>query len=472
MYCPKCGTPGAEGGLFCHVCGTRLPEPPPDPADGGELGEGAGRAGDKPKPRKFYPHSLDADQYAHPLDKQSLEGIARFAPVVAVSRAIMKYWDEPMIKGQLLGGTVKVGPGQFEEIHHIVTDCAAILNMEVPEVFIKHDPTFNAMTLGVERPLIILHSSVVEAFSPDELAYIIGHEMGHIKSQHVLYLSAAYLLAMGARGLMDRLFGIGSLIVIPAMHALQAWMRKAELTADRAGLICTQDLGLSRRSLIKLAVGSGALFERLNVDEYLRQADRASRDEYGKVSEFFQTHPHIANRVRELKYWSESPVYAGLLGTAPQQSAVQVEQLALEAVDRGKELVNRIGSTVGGFLSARSTLERALGEFDRVVARYPTTDAARQALYYKGLAHLNLRQGLEAAKAFQTFVLHHPLHELTPEAHWGLALAFERLLSDKDAAVAEYRLLLNEFPESPRAVQAKDSLMRLGVPIPDVETAV
>ncbi len=471
MYCPRCGTLGAEGALFCHVCGTRLPEAPSPAA--GRPGEPFGAESEaKPGRKKIYPQALDADQYAHPLDKQSLEGVARFGPVVAVSRAIMKYWDEPMIKGQLLGGTVKVGPGQFDEIHSIVTDCAAILNMEVPDVFIKHDPTFNAMTLGVERPLVILHSSVVEAFSPDELSYIIGHEMGHIKSQHVLYLSAAYLLTMGARGLMDRLFGIGSLIVIPAMHALQAWMRKAELTADRAGLICTQDLDLSRRSLIKLAVGSGALFERLNVDEYLRQADRASRDEYGKVSEFFQTHPHIANRVRELKYFCESTVYAALLGTAPQQSALQLEHLAQEAVDRGKELVNRIGSTVGGFLSARSTLERALAEFDRVVTRYPETEAARQALYYKGLAHLNLRQGLEAAKSFQTFVLHHPLHELTPEAHWGLALAFERLLSDKDSATAEYRQILSEFPESARATQARDALKRLGVVIPDAEAGV
>ncbi len=478
MFCPKCGAQAQPDALFCYVCGARLPEAKAD-VSGGPPGSGsgaatpeAGGAGAAARRQKMYPQALEADQYAHPLDKQSLEGIARFAPVVAVSRAIMKYWDEPMIKGQLLGGTVKVGPGQFEEIHAIVGECASILNMEIPDVFIKHDPTFNAMTLGVERPLVILHSSVVEAFSPAELCYIIGHEMGHIKSQHGLYLSAAYLLAMGARGLMDRLFGIGSLIVVPAMHALQAWMRKAELTADRAGLICTQDLDLSRRALIKLAVGSGALFERLNVDEYLRQADQASRDEYGKVSEFFQTHPHIANRVRELKYFNESPVYSGILGTVPQKSALQLEQLAQEAVERGKELLGRIGSTVGGFLSARNTLERALTEFDRVVTKYPETEAARQALYYKGLAHLNLRQGLDAAKAFQSFVLHNPLHELTPEAHWGLALAFARLLSDQDAAVAEYRVLLSEFPESQRAGQARDALKQLGVPEAQAEEGI
>jgi Zn-dependent protease with chaperone function len=411
------------------------------------------------------PRDLEASQYAHPLDRRSLEGIARFAPVVAVTRAIIRHWDEPMVKGQLLGGTVKVGPAQFSDIYELAQSCAAILNMEVPEIFIKHDPTFNAMTLGVERPLIILHSSVVEAFSPEELAFILGHEMGHIKSEHVLYLSAAYILTMGARGLADRLFGVGALIVVPAMHALQAWMRKAELSADRAGLLCLQDLEVARRSLIKLALGGKHLFERLDINEYLRQADQASRDEYGRVSEFFQTHPHIANRVRELKYFRESALYSEILGQAPPTGREQLEAAALMSLDRGKQLLAKVGSTVTGFLSSRSNLERALVEFRRTHERYPDTEAARQALYYSGLTLLNLRQGLEAAKAFQSFVLRNPLHQLAPDAHYGLAVVFERLLQDNSAAIEGYSRLREEFPESPQAAQAAEGLARLGHPI-------
>lgn len=462
MFCPKCGVESPAGAAYCYRCGTRLPETAP-PAEA----EAAGAPAGKPK---AVPQDLQADQYAHPLDRRSLEGIARFGPVVAVTRAIIRHWDEPMVKGQLLGGTVKVGPGQFSDIHELAQSCATILNMEVPDIFIRHDPTFNAMTLGVERPLIILHSSVVEAFGPEELAFILGHEMGHIKSEHVLYLSAAYILTMGARGLADRLFGVGALIVVPAMHALQAWMRKAELTADRAGLLCVQDLGTARRSLIKLALGGRHLFERLDVDEYLRQADQASRDEYGRVSEFFQTHPHIANRVRELKYFRESALYSEILGQAPQAGREQLEAAAMMALERGKQLLARVGGTVTGFLSSRSTLERALVEFKRTHERYPGTEAARQALYYHGLTLLNLRRGLEAAKLLQTFVLHNPLHQLAPDARYGLAVASERLLDDKQAAVEEYARLRSEFPESPQAAQAADALKRLGHPVTDEQS--
>jgi Zn-dependent protease with chaperone function len=413
---------------------------------------------------------LEANQYAHPLDRRSLEGIGHFGPVVAVTRAIIRHWDEPIMKGQLLGGTVKVGPNQFDEIHNLAVECSEILNMEVPDIFIKHDPTFNAMTLGVERPLIVLHSSVVEAFPPPELAFIVGHEMGHIKSEHVLYLSAAYILTLGARGLADKLLGVGALIAIPALQALQAWMRKAELTADRAGLLCTQNLDMSRRSLIKLALGSGALFERLDVNEYLRQADQASRDEYGRVTEFFQTHPHIANRVRELKYFAESNIYKEILGQTGPTAREQLEDAAHMGLDRGKDLLSRVSGTVTGFLSSRGILDRAVSEFKRVTERYPESEAARQALYYQGLAYLNLRRGVDAVKSLQSFVLFNPLHELAPEAHYALGLALERLLEDKDSAIAEYRLVSRDFPESPPAVQAAEALKRLGQPM-DAESA-
>jgi len=494
LYCPRCGAKSAPNAAFCHKCGARLPgldgtpasaETPPaaesESAGAGSLAsqssadpaqataaDNAPEAGNQSRSRELvYPPKLAAHEYAHPLDRRSLEAIAKFGPVVALTRAIMGRWDEPMVKGQLLGGTVRIGPGQFPEIHEVVARCAKILNMEEPEVFIRHHPAFNAMTLGSTKPLIILHSALVESFSTEELAYIIGHEMGHIKCEHGLYLSAANILTMGARSLIDRLFGVGYLIIRPAAQALQAWMRKAELSADRAGLLCVQDLTMSRRALIKLALGSKMLFERLDIEEYLNQADQAARDEYGRLGELMQTHPYIANRVRELRYFYDSPVYAGILGAGPAPSALQSERLAEQALERGRDHLTRVSGSVAGLLAYRSTLDRAIGEFDHVISRYPATEAARQATFYKGMAHLNRRQGLEAAKALQSFVLHNPLHELAPEALWGLALAFERLLEDREAAIAEYRKLLEEFPESARAPEAKEALRRLGAP--DVE---
>ncbi len=205
--------------------------------------------------RRERPRNLLAYQYEHPDDTRATDLIKTASPVVAAVKAIITNWSEPALKAQLLGNAVRVGPDQYPEIHAIVEECSQILSIEPPEVFIKHSPYFNAATFGVEKPFIILHSALVDGFDQDELHFIIGHEMGHIKSKHVLYLTTAYLLANNALTLGQRFLPIGQLLAIPARAALESWQRSAELTADRAGMISTQDLRIGSMALIKLAVG-------------------------------------------------------------------------------------------------------------------------------------------------------------------------------------------------------------------------
>ena len=63
--------------------------------------------------------------------------------------------------------------------------------------------------------------------------------------------------------------------VKPAVLALNGWARRAEITCDRAGLICTRDVDVSIGCLVKLALGSHKLYSDVNIDEYLAQLDEA-----------------------------------------------------------------------------------------------------------------------------------------------------------------------------------------------------
>ena len=49
----------------------------------------------------------------------------------------------------------------------------------------------NAFTGGVEKPIIVLHSALVERLNDEETLAVIAHEVGHIHAEHVLYLTAA-----------------------------------------------------------------------------------------------------------------------------------------------------------------------------------------------------------------------------------------------------------------------------------------
>ena len=84
--------------------------------------------------------------------------------------------------------------------------------------------------------------------------------------------------------------------VRPAVLALNGWARRAEVTCDRAGLICTRDLDASIGCLVKLALGSHKLYSDVNLEEYLAQLDEAQKG-IGRLDELSRTHPYLPKRV-------------------------------------------------------------------------------------------------------------------------------------------------------------------------------
>ena len=87
---------------------------------------------------------------------------------------------------------------------------------------------------------------------------LIGHELGHIMSGHATY---THDRADPARAQASRDSGLG-LIALPFQLALLEWSRKAELSADRAGLLASQDPHVTMGMYLKLAGGNAATTRR------------------------------------------------------------------------------------------------------------------------------------------------------------------------------------------------------------------
>jgi len=433
MYCPQCGVEAQEGDQYCRACGTSLVKEEEEDASAGEREQ---------KTHRKRPFGLSTRDYEHEDDSAALNSLRMFGPVVAVCRVLMRKLNEPMFRAQLLGGAVRVGRHQFEDIYRLVEECAAILNMVTPEVYVVNDPKFNAMTFGTDRPFIILHSSLVDAFSADELTYIIGHELGHIKSEHVLYLNAAWFLAQGAAAY------LGRVILIPAQMALDAWMRKAELTADRAGLLCAQDLEDCQISLIKLALGSESLLSRINLDEYLQQAEDL-RDGYGPLAELFQTHPFIANRINELREFyggGYQRILAGRISDRAGGEEMPESERAAQALATALETM--VEAERSRVWSARGKWQQTLSDMASVRNGFPDTDAAVQAEFYQAVIRMRLGQGREAVQGFKEFLARYSDHALAPEAQFSLAQCYDHLLKDPAAATRAYADYVRQYPEA------------------------
>jgi len=248
------------------------------------------------------PVTRDAEaSYAFQGDLEMQAHIMKLGPVVSVMESVVRL-SKSLQKNSLLGHAVLVTPKQFPKVHALVATAAERLGIGMPTVYITQQMDLNAHTFGTETDsYIVLNSGIIDHLEEDELLFVIGHEAGHIQNRHVTLLNAAYYLAkMGSQ--------IVKWIAYPALAALQSWSRKAEITCDRAGLLCARNLEVAQRSLIKLALGSQKLYEQIDIDEYLKQQEEG-RKGAGKYMELMASHPYLPKRVEALRVFAESRFY-------------------------------------------------------------------------------------------------------------------------------------------------------------------
>src|SRR6202030_1637939 len=212
---------------------------------------------------------------------------------------------------------VRASERQFPHVYELVRDGSYILDLpDVPEVFVSQDPTVNAMALGRDKPFIVITTGMINLYDPEELRWVIGHELGHILSGHAVYRTMLlFLIQLAARIAWMPIGYIGLRAII---WGLEEWFRKSELSCDRAGLLAGQDLDASRRVLMKLA--GGAQLSELNPDAFREQAQEYDavpdlRDSILKIMQLQgNTHPFAVVRFAELDYWATHGEYERILG--------------------------------------------------------------------------------------------------------------------------------------------------------------
>lgn len=239
--------------------------------------------------------------YAYVLDRQTRVAFERARPVRLAVEAVVRIF-KTFGKNELLGQAVKIGPRQFPAVHEHVLTCAESLGIAPPTAYIVNNPVVNAGTFGTnDDSFVLLHSGLIDHMSDEELRSVIGHECGHIHNSHVVYLTALYFLTHMAGAFV-------AWIVTPAIVALRAWSRRAEITSDRAAMLCVRKPEIPARAITKLALGSQKLYEQLDMEAFVEQYAEG-REGIGRLSELLASHPWLPKRVLALRVFEQSRLF-------------------------------------------------------------------------------------------------------------------------------------------------------------------
>jgi Zn-dependent protease with chaperone function len=283
----------------------------------GEKGSSAKYSGEKlpSRTRRRFP-DISSRAYEHPADKSALVALRKLTGFDTVFKALSGLLPERSLRLLFLSDSVRVGDDQFAHLNAMMRDACYILDLEkVPAFYVTQDPQPNAMCIGMEEPIIVVTTGLVELLDEEEMRAVVGHEVGHALSGHSVYRTI--LLFLTNLALRVAWIPLGNLAVLAIVTALREWFRKSELSADRAGLLVGQDLQASMRGLMKLA-GGNHLHE-MNVDAFLKQADEYEaagdlRDSVLKILNVLpRSHPFATVRAGELRKWAASRDYQRLM---------------------------------------------------------------------------------------------------------------------------------------------------------------
>lgn len=234
------------------------------------------------------------------------------SPLVVLLAVGLAYSASRSHHQALMRSAYAVTPQSAPGLARLAEDCTDRLQPGAVQFFVVRSERLNAYTFGLDNPkVVVVYSSLLDLMDADELRFILGHELGHVRLGHTWLNS-----------LVGGLAGIPSSSVINAVLtlALLSWNRTCEFSADRAGLLACGRPEKALTALIKLVAGPAGQTRR-GLELAYRKIDAEDDSWLGGLNEAFSTHPMLIRRIQELRRYAASEEYRRLQAAVDQNVA-------------------------------------------------------------------------------------------------------------------------------------------------------
>lgn len=307
----------------------------------------------------------------------------------------------------LLSRALRLTRSMSPEIADTIAECKEMLGYPYPiEIYIQAGAEFNASCFREDHgpTVLTVTSRLLEEFTPAELRFVIGHELGHAALDH-------YGIPMPVTAAIEDM--AGRIVSQHTALKLYAWCRSAEVSADRIGLICARDPVAAASGFFKLASGMSSDRVKPDLSAFARQVESLAsapearekpRDDDDTL-DCFSTHPYNPVRVRAVWAFSKSSPYLAAIGQPG--TGLTLDQVE-DIIDRDLLLMEPT------YLQEKST----------------KADVLRRLLYTAGLAVANAEGGVSKSEL-------EALGKLLGSDHADVPNNVDRALEDLDGRIKE-----------------------------------
>lgn len=267
---------------------------------------------------------LHRSDYQHDSDIDGRNIIEGTAGLEVVTKIVNEYALDKIKVAMTIGAHIKVNRENFPELYDLFLEACSILGIEkTPSLYIK--PGFiGGDTVGVSTNCISIQSGSLSLLNRDELLFLIGHELGHIQCEHILYQQIGSVIPQLADAAGAMTLGFGKIAGYPVQAAIMAWMRNAEYSADRAGLLVCQNIEAAINVLMKAAGYPMKMYSKIDYEDFLKQAEEFKRwensEDLNKIFKYFAnmygTHPWTVLRAAELMKWFKEGTFKSIRDNA------------------------------------------------------------------------------------------------------------------------------------------------------------
>jgi len=251
---------------------------------------------------------VDLNRIKHPQDKQGLDELKSVTGLDAIITMFNDIYDDKVIKLENQSKLIHVTPKQYPDLYYLMKEVAQVLGLEKePDLYLRMG-YFGAYTTSINDPCIVLDSGLLNVCTRDELMFIIGHEIGHIMSKHLLYTQVSVALPELLKMTGKFTFGVTSLLGAGLELKFATWSRSSEYTADRFGLLACQNIGAAITSILKMSGAPPNFITQVDFEEFLNQIENYNNvggtGPFAKIVKYVakidESHPYNVFRLRQI----------------------------------------------------------------------------------------------------------------------------------------------------------------------------